>query len=98
MINPNITITDSYITDKSNFFNVKNIPNIDSNLFNCNIEETHKLIREIFVYPKKVLDFRDDDLLIHIRSSDIFSQNPLFQAYYYLVKIYKMYFTIDHSL
>jgi hypothetical protein len=75
IINENINIENDRITDDYNFFFINKIKNINFILFSENKDSVIKILRTIFVinYDNK-LD--DNDLLIHIRSGDIFTISP----------------------
>lgn len=76
VINKNVTIDDEKIIDKYNFYYYDKIENIDMNLFAINNDETYKILKECFVF-KEVPSLNDNDLLIHIRSGDLFTnKNP----------------------
>ena len=76
VINKNITIEDNKITDNTFFFHRENIQNIDTSLFNININEALTIMKDIFAI-KNVNNLGNNDLLLHIRSGDIFQdENP----------------------
>ena len=78
VINPNVTKEDPCITDGNNFYYYRKINNIDTQLFNENRKETIQLLKKVFYLPKNFLELglTDDDLVIHIRSGDIFNEKP----------------------
>lgn len=63
------------ITDENDFFYESRIKNIDIKLFNLNIDKTINILKSIFKIKGK-LKLNDNDVCIHIRSGDIFSNNP----------------------
>ena len=70
----NLPITET-ITDKGNFFfNRSEIKNIDKKLFSVNIKKSLDILRDCFIIKgDSILPLDDNDLVIHIRSGDIFS-------------------------
>lgn len=60
------------LTAQTDFFYIDKIKNIDYKCFELNHEKTLEILREIFIYPKLHLRLNDNDLVIHIRSGDIF--------------------------
>ena len=77
----NYIIVDSTINKNNSikithdFFNFELINNIDRNLFNINMDKTIDILKQIFRI-KNVSPLHDNDLVIHIRSGDIFKQKP----------------------
>jgi hypothetical protein len=63
------------ITDENDFFYESKIKNIDFKLFNLNIDKTMNILKNIFKIKGK-LQLNDNDVVIHIRSGDIFGYNP----------------------
>lgn len=62
------------ITDPSNFFYKKNIDNIDEILFSKNNERALDILRDCFVIKgDSIPALGDNDVVIHIRSGDIFT-------------------------
>ena len=60
------------ITDKYNFFYDKKIQNIDKKLFNNeNLKKSIEIIKNIFTI-KNIPKLNEKDIIIHIRSGDIF--------------------------
>jgi hypothetical protein len=67
------------LTDYCDFYYQRFLYQFDAQCFFHNIECTRDLIRTIFIVPenKIKINLDDDDLVVHIRSGDIFSENPL---------------------
>jgi len=63
------------ITDNNDFFYQTKIQKIDINLFNFNIDVTCYILKKIFTI-KGNIELNDNDLVIHIRSGDIFINHP----------------------
>jgi hypothetical protein len=73
IINPDVTLENPCITDRHEFFFGGRIQDIDSDLFNKNKQRTIEVLRECFLIKNStILD--SNDLLIHMRSGDIFSK------------------------
>ena len=62
------------ITDKYNFFYKDKLP-FSSEIFEQNIEEINKLLKKAFLI-NNINKLHENDLVIHIRSGDIFTSNP----------------------
>lgn len=62
------------ITDKHNFF-YKDKVTFSSEIFEKNIEERNKLLKKAFLI-NHINKLHENDLVIHIRSGDIFISNP----------------------
>jgi len=75
IINKDVTRNDKAITDKSNFFQKGQIQNIDQSLFTLNTDKVITMVKDIFKI-NNVPPLDHDDLVIHIRSGDIFKSNP----------------------
>jgi hypothetical protein len=75
VINKKITLKDKKITNKHNFFYKYKIKNIDKTLFDQNKDEVITIMKKIFVY-NNIPPLGNNDLVIHIRSGDIFKKNP----------------------
>lgn len=75
VINNDINLNNEKIIDPHNFFYTTKVKNIDIKLFKMNIEKTCEILKSCFTL-KNEIPLDDNDLLIHIRSSDIFSNNP----------------------
>jgi hypothetical protein len=73
IFNKDIAITDEKITDKYNFFHRDKVENIDINCFNINKEEVNSFLKKIFIF-KDIPPIGENDLVIHIRSGDIFTR------------------------
>lgn len=73
VINPDVTKSHPCILDKHDFFIACLIKNIDSNLFfkNKNKEDAMNILKKIFKI-RNTTHLESTDLLIHIRSGDIF--------------------------
>jgi len=71
IINKNITCQNNIITDESDFFYQDRIQNIDISLFDINKDEVINIMKDIFTI-KNITPLGNNDLLIHIRSGDIF--------------------------
>jgi len=63
------------LQDHDNFFYRNRIKNIDKNIFNFNYEKVINILRSAFVI-KDIPILDENDLVLHIRSGDIFSRNP----------------------
>jgi hypothetical protein len=75
VINDNLKPVREFITDKSNFFFNKEINGVDQKLFELNLDRTIEILKSIFVMCN-VPKLNEDELVIHIRSGDIFRSNP----------------------
>ena len=75
VINKTIKITDKQITDKYNFFYQNRILNIDNNLFNLNKDKVDAILKQAFIF-RNIYALGHNDLVIHIRSGDIFGSSP----------------------
>jgi hypothetical protein len=75
VINNKITLKDKKITNKHNFFCKDKIEKIDKTLFKKNKDEVITIMKKIFVY-NNIPPLGNNDLVIHIRSGDIFKKNP----------------------
>ena len=85
ILNDKIKIKDDKITNKDNFFYRYEIPNIDNKAFDENHEKALEILRSCFIIRERFNRFKlstnniilnENDLLIHIRSGDIFINNP----------------------
>ena len=84
ILNSAINIRDYKITNKGNFFLRYQILNIDIKAFEENNEKALEILRSCFIIKDKINRFKpsknillnENDVLIHIRSGDIFSNNP----------------------
>lgn len=65
---------DEKITDKYNFFYKHKLPYVDD-IFKNNIEERNNILKKSFLI-KNSKKLPENELVIHIRSGDIFSSNP----------------------
>ena len=83
-INDKVTKKDGIVTDDNQFYYAKRItlsgsshmPFIDNSLFDMNKKKTIEILRNYVVMPKPTT-LNENDLVIHIRSGDIFSdQSP----------------------
>lgn len=63
------------LTTENNFFSIPN-DNIHRKCIEINYEETLRLLKKIILYPKTKTTLNDNDLIIHIRSGDIFKEGP----------------------
>lgn len=66
---------ETIITDENNFFYETKIKNINIELFKLNIDKTIIILKKIFKISGK-LKLNDNDIVIHIRGGDIFTNNP----------------------
>lgn len=75
VINESVTLENEKIYDKdgNNFFNAHKIQNIDSALFNLNGDRVLSILKGIFNINKESA-LGIDDLVIHIRSGDLFCE------------------------
>ena len=62
------------ITDNNSFFNSNRLP-FPNDIFKQNIEERNKILQKSFLI-KNINKLNENDIVIHIRSGDIFSSNP----------------------
>ena len=62
------------ITDKYNFFYKYKLP-FSNDIFKQNIEERNKILQKAFLI-NNINKLPENDIVIHIRSGDIFSSNP----------------------
>lgn len=62
------------ITDKNNFFYNSRLP-FPNDIFKQNIEERNKILQKAFLI-NNINKLPENDLVIHIRSGDIFNSNP----------------------
>jgi hypothetical protein len=83
ILNDKIKIRDGKITNKDMFFSRYEIPNIDKKVFDENNQKALNILRSCFIIKKRISRFKpnniklnENDLLIHIRSGDIFTTNP----------------------
>ena len=67
--------TDVCITDAFDFYYANRIKNVDPQVFNLNFEKTIEILKTIFNFSKDSIK-NPRELVIHIRSGDIFSPNP----------------------
>jgi len=75
VINQNINKEDEKITDTYNFFFHMRIKNIDHSLWEINKEKTVKVLKDILnIKATQTEKYRNNDLVIHIRSGDIFEE------------------------
>lgn len=65
------------LTDCYGFYYQSYLCQFDAQCFCQNIECTRDLIRTIFIVPENKIHLDDDDLVVHIRSGDLFRENPL---------------------
>ena len=78
IFNPDITEENEKITDTYQFFYNDKIKNINHSLWEYNIEESVKILKNLLkIKATKQDKYGDNDLIIHIRSGDIFEE-----AYY----------------
>lgn len=76
VINDEIKIDDKQLTGNNGFFGRDEILNIDTNLFNENKDMVVKMLKDIFLL-NNAKPLGVNDLVIHIRSGDIFaSKSP----------------------
>ena len=75
VINNDINLNNEKIIDPHNFFYTTKVKNIDIKLFKKNTLKTLEILKSCFAL-KNEIQLGDNDLLIHIRSSDIFGDNP----------------------
>lgn len=68
------TQNDIELTDPNNFFS-RHIKNIPIEVYNVNIEKVISILRSIFII-KKALVLDPKDVVLHIRSGDIFDRYP----------------------
>lgn len=62
------------IRDKDNFFNKNKLP-YSQDIFTQNIEERNTILKKAFLITN-IKKLSENDLVIHIRSGDIFNSNP----------------------
>jgi hypothetical protein len=75
VINKSIHRINRVFTDKNNFYYQNEIKFIDKGLFNYNKDITLNILKSIFKISN-VVKLKDDEVLIHIRSGDIFDNKP----------------------
>jgi len=75
VINKDVTLNSEIITDTHNFYHRDRIQNIDPSLFNINRDKVLMILKNIFKF-KNIPPLKNDELVIHIRSGDIFNSNP----------------------
>jgi len=75
VINDKITIEDEKFTDVYSFFYTDRILNIDKNLFELNKDKVTNIMKQSFIF-KNIYPLGNNDLVIHIRSGDIFNSYP----------------------
>uniref|UniRef100_A0A6C0HT03 Glycosyltransferase n=1 Tax=viral metagenome TaxID=1070528 RepID=A0A6C0HT03_9ZZZZ len=73
VINENITIENKTIEDKYSFFYKEKIKDHQL-IFGKNADKVNKILREIFIFSG--IESLKNDLVIHIRSGDLFQKNP----------------------
>ena len=62
------------VTDSSDFYYTSRLP-FSNDIFNQNIEERNKILQEAFLIHN-IHKLPENDLVIHIRSGDVFSSRP----------------------
>jgi hypothetical protein len=62
------------ITDKNDFFYIRNLP-FPNEIFTQNVEERNKILQKAFLL-NNINKLDENDVVIHIRSGDIFSSDP----------------------
>jgi len=77
IINDKVNIDDTIFIDDNFYYAINNI---DKNLFNENIDKTISILKEYFSI-KNIPSLNKNDLIIHIRSGDIFYTIPTHNAY-----------------
>ena len=75
IINKDVTLDNKIITDKSNFYYRDRIKNINKSLFTINSDKVLIILKDIFKM-KNISPLKNDELVIHIRSGDIFTSKP----------------------
>jgi hypothetical protein len=75
IINKEVTLGNKIITDKSNFFYKRLIQNIDKCVFDINADKIIMIMKDIFKI-KNISPLENNELVIHIRSGDIFKLKP----------------------
>ena len=84
ILNSEIKIRDYKITNKDNFYFRYQISNIDIKAFEENNEKALEILKSCFIIKPRINRFKpsdnillnENDVLIHIRSGDIFINNP----------------------
>ena len=78
------------MTNSYDFFYINKINNIDKKAFDCNINESIQILKNMFTIKSDML-LKNNKMLIHIRGGDIFSSHPhkeyINPPYYYYKKI-----------
>lgn len=74
VINPKINLEAEKFIDSSSFWDRSKIKNIDTSLFEKNKDKVTNIMKDIFTI-KKIKPFGINDLVIHIRSGDIFEKS-----------------------
>jgi hypothetical protein len=67
--------TEVIVKDKHNFFNRGKIQNITMDVFRVNLDEVITILRNAFLI-KDIPILDKNDIVLHIRSGDIFDKNP----------------------
>jgi hypothetical protein len=75
VFNNKVTVNCEKIEDTFFYPSKIPIPNLNLKLFELNIDKSHEILKSIFIFEKQP-PLNANDLVIHIRSEDIFSKNP----------------------
>jgi hypothetical protein len=75
VINKDVTLDNKIIIDKYNFYYRDKIKNINKSLFTINADKVLIILKDIFKI-KNISPLKNDELVIHIRSGDIFTSKP----------------------
>lgn len=76
ILNSEIKESFECITEYNNFYYFCYMPQFDKRCFGQNIEKSLSILRSIFKSPDNKVQLHDNDLVIHIRSGDIFDECP----------------------
>ena len=75
IINKNVDATAPHITDKDEFYLCQQFKALNPEIFRSNTEIVSRIMKDIFIF-KNIESLGVNDLVIHIRSGDIFSASP----------------------
>jgi len=75
IINKRVNVNAKRITDKYEFFCCEEFKAVNPKIFKNNIESVSSIMKDIFIF-KNIVSLGVNDLVIHIRSGDIFSPGP----------------------
>jgi len=77
VLNKEVTIKNEQLTNKDQYLYKNKIQNIDKSLFNKNQDIVNYIFKTILVFSTDTVSLGNNDLVIHIRSGDLFDiPNP----------------------